>query len=511
MVFSCYVYSMKNTVKNNQITLDQSLEIIALLKEQNQQQSVIISNYAGLEAKFNQLTSDHKTLQIKFEEMSSHYNWLKRQVFGKKSERFISEGMHTADLFGFEDTDTMDEPKEKEIKGHTRKSSVRKSSAVSFDDHVNVIENVIDIPEEDRRCPITGELYKKIGEDVKEEVHATPARFSKLITRRPKYAKRSKAGTVVLQAKAEPTLLRGSKFNISFIQYLLIQKYVFHIPLNRTIEQLRYHGVHVSSQALSSVVLATAAKLKGLYELMTKELLKQKYLFTDDTGAKMLQKGHGKAKDTYIWAYIGGDPSKPQYIIYKHTLRRLHDVPREHLAGFKGTITADAFGGYERLEDDPNSGISWNGCWDHARRKFEPYATTSKHAKFMMEAIRELSMNERKCWETDPQGRLEIRQNVQKPLVDEIFKQMDWIENNGGLTPSNDVLKAIRYMTSRKVVFTRFLDDPNLRIENNTSEHAVSPSFPDWFCKSLRVNNNTFFRHYIFDFRHYKCDHPICS
>ena len=90
-----------------------------------------------------------------------------------------------------------------------------------------------------------------------------------------------------------------------------------------------------------------------------------------------------------------------------------------------------------------------------------------------MRAIRELSMNERECWETGPQGRLEIRQDVQKPLVDEIFVQMDWIENHGGLTPSNEVLKAIKYMTSRKAVFTRFLDDPNLRIENNTSEHAV--------------------------------------
>ena len=217
---------MINTVENNQITLEQSLEIIELLKEQNRQQAVIISNYEGLEAKLNQLMPEYKTLQLKFEEMSTHYNWLKRQVFGKKSERFISEGMSSDDLFGFEDADTIDEPEEKEIKAHTRKTSVRKSSTLSFDDKVNVIENVIDIPEEERTCPVTGELYEKIGEDVKEELHTTPSRFSKLITRRPKYAKRSKAGTKVLQAKAEPTLLRGSKFHITFVQYLLIQKYV---------------------------------------------------------------------------------------------------------------------------------------------------------------------------------------------------------------------------------------------------------------------------------------------
>jgi transposase len=413
--------------------------------------------------------------------MQTHYEWLKRQVFGQKSERFIPQASPGHDdLFGFAGQEAdccADETEEKEIRGHIRKKRKKKSSKVAFSDEVTVVKKVLDIPEEEKVCPETGEPLKCIGVDSKEQLFCVPGKFLKLITERPKYARSIDTDkgpkTIVHQQKAEPELIRGTKFHHTFMAYLLVQKYVFHIPLNRTIEELQYNGITVSSQALSGLIINIGSKLKALYELMMKELLKQKYLFTDDTGGKMLEKGRGQAKNTYIWAYIGGEPGKPQYIIYKHTQGRKHDDPRNHLDGFKGTITADAFGGYEKLENDPESGINWNACWCHARREFESCIKSSKYARGVMSMIQELFMVERQCWKTDSTGRLAIRQDVQKIYVDAIFEELLWMSENLPLVPGTPLHKAVHYMLKRPTVFKRFLDDPNLRIENNTAEHAM--------------------------------------
>lgn len=83
---------MNNTADNNQISLDQSLEIIGLLRTQNQQQALIIANYQGLEKKLEEallVIEGYKGIENKLSEIQAHYDWLKRQVFGQKSERFI--------------------------------------------------------------------------------------------------------------------------------------------------------------------------------------------------------------------------------------------------------------------------------------------------------------------------------------------------------------------------------------------------------------------------------------
>jgi hypothetical protein len=41
------------------------------------------------------------------------------------------------------------------------------------------------------------------------------------------------------------------------------------------------------------------------------------------------------------------------------------------------------------------------------------------------------------------------------------------------LSPKNDVAKAIRYMLTRWVAFTRFLDDGRICLSNNAAERAL--------------------------------------
>ena len=424
-------------------------------------------------------TAENETLTKQVEELTGQLEWLKRQIFGQKSERFVPKpDMQQDDLFGFSEDATTDTNNDTDkakalIPAHTRTIQKKKSSKLTFGENVPVAEEIIDIDEKLKVCPVTGKKLKIIGYDTKEQLLVVPGKFMKLIIRRPKYALYKGDEVKILQAKAKPELIRGSKFHVSFLVHLCVQKFVFHMPLNRIIEELKNKDITVSSQALSNLVINISNKITPLYDLMKKELFKQKYIFTDDTGAKMLERGSPKARSTFVWTYTGGEVGKPQYMIYLHTLGRGHDIPAKHLADFKGTITADAFGGYEKLDSDPESGIEWSACWDHARRNFEPYATSTKISRFMLDAIRELSMNERKCWLTDSKGRLDIRREVQTPIVEAIFEELERVKRSREFTPKSKIMKAVNYMLKRKEAFCRFLTDPMLRIENNTAERTA--------------------------------------
>jgi transposase len=70
-----------------------------------------------------------------------------------------------------------------------------------------------------------------------------------------------------------------------------------------------------------------------------------------------------------------------------------------------------------------------------------------------------------------PAERVAVRQERAKPLVDDLKVWMR--QQRDRLAPSHDLAKAINYILSRWVAFTRFLDDGRICLSNNVAERAV--------------------------------------
>ena len=87
-------------------------------------------------------------------------------------------------------------------------------------------------------------------------------------------------------------------------------------------------------------------------------------LATDDTEMPLLQPG--KTKKARMWIYQG-DESQP-YNVFAFTESRKRDGPAAFLKDFRGTLLADAYGGYDGIV--LNQELPRAGCWAHARRKF---------------------------------------------------------------------------------------------------------------------------------------------
>ena len=293
-----------------------------------------------------------------------------------------------------------------------------------------------------------------------------------LVTVRPKYVDPGDRSVGVVQEAMPGTLIEGSKFDTSFMAHVVEEKFAFHMPLYRIAEKLAGRDIEVTRQTLSQLVRTCGERVLPLFELMVERLLAQKCLFTDDTPVKLQAKG--KYRQARVWVYIGALPNAPPYHAYRFSEDRSHRHPIAFLEPFEGTIHADAFAAYEKLDADPDSGVTWAPCWAHARRKFEelqPAEDPTRPAVMML--MRALFRYERVAWEKTAEERLRIRAEREKPVVDRLFETLRAKVVSGDLLPSSKLAGAIGYILSREDKFRRYLDDPNLRMDNNTAERAL--------------------------------------
>ena len=263
-------------------------------------ETVSIAVHHELLALYQQQTNELRSVKHELEE-------LKRLVFGVRSERFEpSEQKKNPEQLslGFEGTEPavaeQTEVKTKEIAAHTRKANGTHKGRQPLPEHLPVEEIVIE-PEEDT----TGMKY--IGDEITETVDYTPGILLKRRYIRRKYAR-------VEVAEGQSEVLIGSLPNrpihkgiaeSGLLSYLLVSKYVDHLPFYRQIEQFkRNHDWNIQKSTLNDWFAACCSLLDPLYKALKAQVLQSDYLQADESPIKVLD--NTKPKTThqgYMWVY----------------------------------------------------------------------------------------------------------------------------------------------------------------------------------------------------------------
>ena len=418
----------------------------------------------NIELKAIQLTLQHQI------------DWFKRQLFGQRSERIIDEPGNQLflpmDIYEAENEkpDTINIPEHVKRKPRTGKGEY----TLDLPDDLPVEEVIHKLSEDQLICPRTGQVMVEIG---KESVSKLARREGDYYVKKNTYIKYGVPGEAlsgVRQASAPPCIIEGSKFDVSFMADLVVEKFAYHMPLNRIQERLKTNDIIISRQVLCSLLMNLGEKLLPLYDLMQQKIFESGVIFTDDTPVKLIVKGRGKAVTGRMWIYLGGSPNAPPYHIYDFTENWKHDHPIQFLKNFKGTFHADAYEAYGKI-DKSRSDIVWAACWAHARREFER-ALGSGKCDFCLEILklmRYLFMYERVAWNSSSEKRLIIRQEYEVKLVEKLFSTLRNELNSPDLLPASPRCKAISYMLSRKENFKVYLNNPDIRMDNNPAERAL--------------------------------------
>ena len=437
----------------------------------------LTANVPGLLAEIEGLKTEIKTYK-------EQIAWCKKQLFGPKSERFVDTPGENIELPGFDDlfAETSAEAAQKEHIEYTRNKSKKRNKGtctLELPDDIHIEEITKDIPEDQLFHPRTEEELVEIGREVVNKLACKPGIFYIKRFVYVKYAVPNNPLAGVIQKPADDSVLTGSKFDESFMAYVISEKLAYHTPFYRQQERLSFNGIKVERQTLCSLVKNIGNKMMPLYDEMKRAVFEQGYIFTDDTPVNMLVPGNGKTKETRMWVYEGANPNAPSYKVYEFTENRRYEYPKKFLRGFKGVIHGDAYGAYVDIDGDKHVPIRWASCWVHARRKFiDALAGDQELKKTILRKIRRLFRYERLVWKHSSEIRLAIRAEREKLVVDEIYDILKEKIRTSIMPPKEKLTIAVNYLLRYEANFRLYLSDPNIKLDNNSAERCMRKVVP---------------------------------
>jgi len=227
------------------------------------------------------LIQENKSLKEQVAQKDLIISKLQKMLFGPKSERFVKQEIppNQPSLF---DKDEQQQPKqtpqdkqeEKQKISYERTRPVKKNrqtGRIPLPQDLPRVRIVIQ-PEEDVSSLI------KIGEEVTEVLDIIPPQFRVIQIVRPKYAKpEAKTGDVenpILIAPLPHRLIAPLPHRVidkgipssRLLAYIIISKFVNHLPYYRQIEMFKRTGVDIKSTTINGWIAKVCVLLKPLYD-----------------------------------------------------------------------------------------------------------------------------------------------------------------------------------------------------------------------------------------------------
>lgn len=409
----------------------------------------------------------------KINDLEEQLAWFKRQVFGKRSERVVSNLNNQQLLFDGFESPSIEEEEKKEVAAHSRKKPNRDGQdKITLPDDLPVETTVIDIPNEEKVCRETGESLVQIGAEVSHKLAHKPGSYYIKEIVRPKYAHPSKEENGILTASLPDSLLPKCRADESLLAEIITKKFADHLPLYRIAEIFKRDNIGISRKLLSQWVLRSALALKPLYDEMVKRVLASKNIFIDESPVKLWEEV--KCKQAYIWVVVGGPEANPAYRIYEFKQDRCHHNVSDILKDYRGGLHSDKYAAYQKLAEQKI--ITWFPCWSHIRRKFfEAEAGDPAFRKWILMKIRHLFMLERVAWSRSTEERLKIRQEKQVPIIDELIDKIKSRLVDGKILPKSKLKDAMGYFCGLIPYLKNYTKNAFARLDNNVAERAIRP------------------------------------
>ena len=404
----------------------------------------------------------------KIEKLINELIALRRRMFGRNSERFVPEDPSQL-ILAFDGLDSLPEEQEDEAQkvevSYTRKNENKKQPVRNaIPDYIRREEVVI----EPENIP---ENAVRIGEEVTEKLEFIPGEvFVKRIVR-PKYALPQGEGIRIADLPSQ--VLPRSNAGASLLAFLLISKFIDHLPFYRILEIFKRQKIFLAASTVNGWFSDTVDLLKPLYEALKKEVLSSDYLQIDESTIPVMDKDKpGGTKKGYHW--IIRSPMKNLLFFHYQNGSRAQKVVVELLHSFQGAVQCDAYGAYDIYEN--KKGVILLGCLAHARRKFEQALKDDpKRAEYALKIIRDLYAIEREAQENGlSYDKIKLlREEKSYPIIKDFEKWL--VENYPLVLPKSLIGKSITYTYNIYPRLARYVIDGRYNIDNNGAENGVRP------------------------------------
>jgi transposase len=311
--------------------------------------------------------------------------------------------------------------------------------------------------------------------DDRRQLACDPMRWYIKVTRRPIYLVPLEDGLefkhLIAPLPVHP--IYKCKVDISVLVTLVLDKYIYHLPIWRQRQRYLQFGIDLPYSTLCSLTNRTCEALEPLWHLLLKEITVSSLIHVDETTFRVLDQTKKKGKKSHIgWMWSMMNPVQRIACFMYQPGRGKKDIASV-LRGYKGYLMSDAYGAYTKYGKQP--GVIHQQCLSHSRRYFM-YALEDDKARAsyaLDHFFGSLYDIEQECKEQqlDFDMITDQRQSRSLPLLNE-FRQ--WLRAELPKTiERTPIYKAIAYALRHFEALAKYTEDGMLQIDNNLLEGQI--------------------------------------
>ena len=426
------------------------------------------SQLAALQTQLAERDAELQRRELKIQQLTLELAHLKRIQFGRKSEQFSPEQR----LLFVDSCEEDGAAAAAELEQQQPKPPPRRAPPTGRKPLPPELPRI-----EHRHQPASctcgdcGHDLVKIGEDVSEQLDVEPARFFVHRHIRPQYACRH--CETVTAAPIPAAVIDGGLAAPGLHAWVLIQKYLDHLPLYRIEKISERQGVPLARSTLAQWVGQLGVRLQPLVERLVVLLKQGPVLHADETPVQQLDPGQGKTRRAYLGAYRSNDlDGAPRIVVFDYQSSRSGVHACNFLEDWRGHLMVDDYGGYKALF---RQDVTELACLAHCRRKFFDLQAVGGHpvAAEVLRRIGELYAIEAQVAGMGAETRRALRLQEALPRL---RAWHDWLLAQRRKTADGSGLaRAIDYSLKRWPALLRYADSGNLPIDNNPVENSIRP------------------------------------
>ncbi len=409
----------------------------------------------------------------RIQSLQAQLDWFKRQLFGRKSEKRLLESpqqVELAELFAGTPAETAPEVPTEKIT-YTRRKKQRGDNCATdeglrFDPGVPV--EIIEIA---HPAMSRGEAdeYEVIDVEITRKLAQRPGSYVVLEYRR--VVAKHKPTQTLSTAPLPAPVLDKCLADVSLLAGMLVDKFLYHLPLYRQHQRLAQAGIQLSRTSLTTWTRRAIELLRPIHEAQLKHIVQGRVVSVDETPIKAGRQHKGKMRQGWLWPVYGEDDE----IAFTYSPSRGTTHLKSVLANFEGVLLSDGYSAYDSFAKD-KPGIVQAQCWTHARRYFikaqaiEPQAVDEALAH-----IGALYAVERTIAENDLKGEAKRQHRIEhsQPLAEAFFEWCHRQRQRIDLVNSNPLAKALTYVANHQQQMRVFLTDPDVPIDTNHVERNL--------------------------------------
>ena len=410
---------------------------------------------------------------------------LRKKLFGSSSEKRVIDFPGQLNLFNeaeleqdpsIAETEELPEilPEETPKKRKTRATDAERFKGIP------VIKKYIDIPEEDKTCPVCSTPLVKIGEEfVRRELVFIPAKLKVVEIYSFNYScpECSKRDIPVIKKgkDGKPHMLYGMA-SAGTVAWVMYQKFCNSLPYCRQEKDWKQYGAAITRATMANWVIRNSeAFFRPMYEYFHRKLLERNFLMADETPLQVLhEEGRRAQTKSYMWLFRSGEDGGIPIILYKYSPTRAGDNAVEFLQEFNGYLMCDGYSGYNKV-----SNAKRTACWAHIRRYLTDAIPKGKQLDYTQPSVQgmmyinqlfhleDVIKAEHSSFDAIKKARLE----KEKPIVEGF---LSWLDKQNPVRGSR-MDKAVTYIQNRRDYLMTYLEDGRCSFSNNLSENAIRP------------------------------------